>query len=105
MSIRVTAPNGATIEFPEGTDAETIQRVMMENFGGARGGNQPGTGGQPSTGADIAKGFVGGLGRGAASLAALPGTVETLGRMGTNWVGRRMGAQENTVSEDAFLPT
>jgi hypothetical protein len=105
MTIRVTAPNGATVEFPDGTDAETIQRVMLDNFGGGRGGAPAQTEPQVSSGEDIAKGFVGGLGRGAAGMAALPGTVETLGRMGVNWAGRRMGATSDTVSEEAFMPT
>lgn len=30
MAIKVAAPNGAEIEFPDGTDAQTIQRVMGE---------------------------------------------------------------------------
>lgn len=33
MTIRVSTPGGATIDFPEGTDAETIQRVMAEASG------------------------------------------------------------------------
>lgn len=33
MTIRVSTPGGATIDFPEGTDAETIQRVMAEATG------------------------------------------------------------------------
>lgn len=34
MTITVKAPNGATIQFPAGTDTGTITRVMSENFGG-----------------------------------------------------------------------
>lgn len=34
MTIRVSTPGGATIEFPEGTDAETIQKVMAQASGG-----------------------------------------------------------------------
>lgn len=33
MSIRVSTPGGATIEFPEGTDAETISKVMAQATG------------------------------------------------------------------------
>lgn len=35
MSIRVSTPGGATIEFPDGTDAETISRVMSQASGKA----------------------------------------------------------------------
>jgi hypothetical protein len=33
MTIRVSTPGGATIEFPEGTDTATIQRVMQQASG------------------------------------------------------------------------
>jgi hypothetical protein len=32
MTITVTAPNGATVEFPDGTDHATINGVMTQNF-------------------------------------------------------------------------
>jgi hypothetical protein len=35
MTIRVTAPNGATVQFPDGTDRDTIHGVMTQHFGGA----------------------------------------------------------------------
>ena len=35
MTIVVTAPNGATVQFPDGTDHATINGVMAQNFGGA----------------------------------------------------------------------
>lgn len=34
MTITVRAPNGASVEFPDGTDAATIEGVMRESFGG-----------------------------------------------------------------------
>jgi hypothetical protein len=34
MTITVTDPNGASVDFPDGTDQATISRVMSENFGG-----------------------------------------------------------------------
>ena len=34
MSIDVTAPNGASVSFPDGTAAATINSVMMQHFGG-----------------------------------------------------------------------
>lgn len=32
MTITVKAPNGATVDFPDGTDTDTINRVMSQNF-------------------------------------------------------------------------
>jgi hypothetical protein len=32
MTITVTAPNGATVQFPDGTDHDTINGVMTKNF-------------------------------------------------------------------------
>jgi hypothetical protein len=32
MTVTVTAPNGATVQFPDGTDHETINSVMAANF-------------------------------------------------------------------------
>ena len=32
MTINVAAPNGATVDFPDGTDHDTIDRVMTQNF-------------------------------------------------------------------------
>lgn len=34
MTITITAPNGATIQFPDGTDHATIDGVMTQHFGG-----------------------------------------------------------------------
>ncbi|UFW75521.1 hypothetical protein [Bradyrhizobium sp. WU425] len=33
MTITVTAPNGSTVDFPDGTDGDTINKVMSQNFG------------------------------------------------------------------------
>jgi hypothetical protein len=33
MTITVKAPNGATVDFPDDTDSDTINRVMSQNFG------------------------------------------------------------------------
>lgn len=35
MTITVSAPNGATIQFPDGTDGSTIHDVMTQHFGAA----------------------------------------------------------------------
>ena len=34
MTITVNGPNGVTIQFPEGTDVDTINRVMTDAVGG-----------------------------------------------------------------------
>jgi len=36
MTINVTTPDGGTVAFPEGTDANTINSVMAEHFGGGK---------------------------------------------------------------------
>ena len=39
--IQIQAPDGAIVEFPDGTDDETITRVMRENYGGPSDSGQP----------------------------------------------------------------
>jgi hypothetical protein len=36
MAITVEGPGGATVEFPDGTPAETINKVMTDHFGGGK---------------------------------------------------------------------
>jgi hypothetical protein len=71
-TIAVTAPNGATVEFPEGTDYATINSVMAQNF---HPGPPPGyvlDKPQGSTLGGIAKSVVTGLVNGALAIAGLP---------------------------------
>ncbi len=57
-----------------------------------------------SVGYDMGKSFASGIVKGGIGLAALPGTVEQLGRIGVNYVGRQFGAEGNTVAPEAALP-
>jgi hypothetical protein len=59
MTITVQAPNGASVQFPEGTDSATINKVMTENFGGA----------DPV--ADVGKSLLSGAASGATQLAGM----------------------------------
>ena len=36
MTITVNAPNGAVVNFPDGTTTDTIKSVMAKNFGGPK---------------------------------------------------------------------
>lgn len=56
-----------------------------------------------NTSADMAKGFVGGLARGATGLVGLPGTIEQLGRAGINYAATAMGREGNLVSPAPVL--
>jgi hypothetical protein len=71
-TIAVTAPNGATVEFPEGTDYATINSVMAQNFhSGPPAGyvlDKP----QGSTLGGIAKSIGTGLVNGALGIAGIP---------------------------------
>lgn len=102
MTITVNGPNGITINFPDGTTPDIINKVMMEAVTGKPPTTQSE---QPvSTAEDVAKGFGSGLVKGGVSLASLPGTVEGLGRSAINWAGKKFGAQDNVVGPEAALP-
>jgi len=53
---------------------------------------------------DMAKSFGSGLVKGGIGLATLPGNLESLGRMGINYAGRKLGAEGDTVSPKTTLP-
>ncbi len=113
MAIRVSTPGGATIEFPDGTDEGTIQRVMAQASGGQPDGDV-GRFAQPkltqpkdpvSAGemiADVGKSAGIGLAQGAIGLATLPGNIEALGRAGINFGAGLVGV-EPPVDSDTFL--
>lgn len=86
MTITVRAPNGANVQFPAGTDAGTINRVMGENFGGPQ---QE----APVTFGGVAKNLGGGLVRGVAGLAGLPGTAAELIDKGIDWGAEKLGLE------------
>lgn len=53
---------------------------------------------------DVGKSAAAGIVKGAIGMAALPGAVEQIGRMGINYAGRQFGAEGNIVAPDAALP-
>lgn len=104
--IEVEAPDGSIIEFPDGTEDGTIDRVMRENFAPgtapAQGsfsipsfpGNQtqqPQQGGIGHTLGDMAKAAGAGLARGAAGLADLPQTMLNLGASAGSGTAEMLG--------------
>lgn len=98
MAIEIRAPDGSLVRFPDGTDDETITKVMRQNFGGPE---EPGA---IDTARDVAKSAGIGLAQGAIGLMTLPGNLEQLGRMGINAVGSLAGADGNVVDPESFLP-
>ena len=127
MTIRVQAPNGDIIEFPDGTPDGTINAAMAKEYGNTAGkpggfdesapvlpgfrpppsettaaGDQQLT--QMGTGEDVARSFAGGVQRGVAALPGLPGSLEALGRRGINTAARTVLGHE-LVSPEPVLPT
>jgi hypothetical protein len=106
MPITVNGPNGVTINFPDGTDPDTINRVMSEAVGGGAAKAQPRRQPDMSAGevaSDVAKSAGIGVVQGGIGLATLPGNLEALGRAGINAAAGLVGAQP-PVSGDTFLP-
>jgi hypothetical protein len=64
----------------------------------------PAAGSNVSTLEDVVKSAGAGLVKGGIGLAALPGTVEQLGRTGINYVGQKLTGQPETVGAKAVLP-
>lgn len=121
MAIRVTHPSGATIEFPDGTDNDSIAEAMGQLDGAAQGSGQApqdvgrfaqpaiadaeqrppySTAGEAITGAGKALGT--GLAKGVVGLGTLPGNMEALGRAGINKLAGLAGV-EAPVSPDPVL--
>lgn len=88
MPVRIEAPNGEIVEFPDGTPDDTIVGVMKREYGE-----------KSSAAGDVAKSAGIGLAKGVIGIPALPGNLENLGRMGINW------ARPGAVSSETALPT
>lgn len=69
MTLVIKAPNGATVQFPDGTDDATINKVMSENF-------------PVDTATDAAKSFDAGVAKGTAGLLGSLGDLTNLGAVG-----------------------
>lgn len=83
MTITVNGPNGVTINFPDGTDNDTINRVMSEAAGAPSGQGQsfaqpkllaPSVD-EPSSVADAGGQLVRGINRGVNAMVSLPGEI------------------------------
>lgn len=100
MTITVNGPNGLSINFPDGTTPDIINKVMLE---ATTGKPAPAPGPDVSMAEDIAKSAGAGVVRGGIGLAALPGTVEQVGRWGINKMFGKGG--QDVVSPETALPT
>lgn len=74
MATVVTAPNGDTVEFPDGMSDADIHAAMLKEYGA----KQPAPAPAVSQTADLAKSFGTGLAKGAIGLATLPGNMRSL---------------------------
>lgn len=124
MAIEVEGPDGGVIEFPDGTPDATIKSVMAKTYGRQQVNSADATiptqqpqanrsFAQPmiapaargvTPGQDAIDSFQSGLVRGGIGLAMLPGNIETLGRMGVNYAGKKLGASGDVVSPEPMLP-
>lgn len=74
MTIRVQAPDGSMVQFPDGTDSITIDRAMTEAFGGGAPAAAVSTP-APDALTDVAKSAGSGVLKGVAGVATLPQTM------------------------------
>lgn len=96
MSITVTGPNGIRIEFADGTDPATIERVMA-----SAAGQQPSA---PSMslaerGEDLAKSGGSGLVQGVVNLAGLPGAFREGMASAAGWAAGKFGVDPEAFRE------
>lgn len=93
MTITVTAPNGATVDFPDGTDHDTIHTVMVQNF-------HPDAG-APTVGTveDIAKGAGSGLVSGITGTLGMAGDAGNLLGAGVDYAGSKLGLAPDKVQQ------
>lgn len=75
--IEVELPDGTIAEFPDGTSNEVIQGVLQRQFGTPQ--KNPAAAPEPTltdTAKDVGASLLSGIGRGAAGIAGLPGTIQ-----------------------------
>lgn len=98
MTIRVQAPNGDIVQFPEGTSDAVINDAMSKEYGG-----------KPPSITDVIddvwSSAGAGLTRGALSIPALPGNIEALGRAGLDWLLPKLGKENPKLSGRTVAPT
>lgn len=92
--MKVTGPNNITIEFPEGTDPATIDRVMREAMQAT----------QPASVEDVSKSAGAGLVTGLSGLAGLEGDVSRMAGAGVDWVKGKMGMDTSRPTQVPLTP-
>ena len=95
MTITVNAPNGAVVNFPDGTTTDTIKSVMAKNFGGPKSFGDKGR----SWDRDVLPSLNAGLNRGADALLGLPGDIWH----GARWLANRAIGYNDPIND--ILPT
>lgn len=83
--IEIKAPDGAIIQFPDGTDDATIEGVMKSEYGGAK-----------DSGGGLAKAYGVGVAEGAVGLAGIPGDSQSMGSNISSWLAGKLGASPET---------
>ncbi len=81
--IEVELPDGTIAEFPDGTPNDVIKGALQKRFAPQAAPEQPGAV------ADSFSSFASGVGRGAADLVGLPGTIGDILRGGGQWAMRK----------------
>lgn len=104
--IEVQGPNGIVIRFPDGTDPETINRVMSEAVAMSQSDADPVFGEKV---ADVAKSLGSGVARGAAALWDLPGDINQLVSGGATALVNKgiqaFGGEGDLQAPERVLPT
>jgi hypothetical protein len=95
MPMTVKGPNGVVIDFPDGTDPQTIDRVMRRAVGQRSGGATPQAApsdpAQPPDPYDVLKSIGSGAVRGVAAVGGLAGDWAKVGGTALGRAGRRLG--------------
>lgn len=108
MTMRVTAPGGIAVDFPDGTDPETINRVMrdaMERNAKAMDANAQ----RPTVGEDVLKSVGTGLVTGLHAIPGTGGDIEKAIQFGGNWIDNKVrsvigAGPAPEPSGETFLP-
>ena len=82
--IRIEAPDGSVVEFPDGTPDSVIEGAMQQEYGGA----------PVSVGSDIAKGAATGLAEGAIGLGGMFGDAAAMNERIMSGAAKYLGAPE-----------
>jgi hypothetical protein len=108
MTVTVSAPDGSTVDFPDGTDAGVIHGAMMQHFGDAA----PKPMGAAETAWDATKQLGVGAVHGVTGLLGLPGDAKSAINSGIDWLATKAGADPEQLAashaqldKSSILPT